>query len=250
MAALLFVDPAVPAYESLLTELQSSVDVVIVTRREDVIDQMARRLISHDRSSFDAIHILSHGTDGALQFGSARIDEQTLLDHADDLAAIGARIADDGMIVLYGCEVAKTPHGRAFVQRLAELTGAKVAATTTPTGQTALGGDWLLQYRTGGPAPVIPFDEARRATYPHVLIVPSPFALDALDGTNGFAISGADVGDEAGFAVAAAGDVNGDGLDDFILGARNAHIGIEAHGAAYVVFGTTNGYPETWRWPT
>ncbi len=38
-------------------------------------------------------------------------------------------------------------------------------------------------------------------------------------GIGGFKISGAAEFDETGFAVAAAGDVNGDGLDDFLIGA-------------------------------
>ena len=39
--------------------------------------------------------------------------------------------------------------------------------------------------------------------------------LDQLDGTNGFRLVGADVGDVSGASVVCAGDVNGDGsIDD------------------------------------
>lgn len=48
---------------------------------------------------------------------------------------------------------------------------------------------------------------------------------------------GGNAGDGAGFSVASAGDVNGDGKNDFIVGARLAdNTGINA-GSAYVVFG-------------
>ena len=63
-------------------------------------------------------------------------------------------------------------------------------------------------------------------------------SLDSLDGTNGFAINGERVGDQAGFGVSRAGDVNNDGYEDLIIGARDADSNgnIDA-GAAYVVFG-------------
>jgi Ca2+-binding RTX toxin-like protein len=61
--------------------------------------------------------------------------------------------------------------------------------------------------------------------------------LGALDGTNGFRISGVGLVDQAGSAVASAGDVNGDGIDDLIIGARSADVNGSDSGASYVVFG-------------
>ena len=48
------------------------------------------------------------------------------------------------------------------------------------------------------------------------------FELSSLDGTNGFVINGIDAGDNSGTSVSAAGDVNGDGIDDIIIGADEA----------------------------
>jgi FG-GAP repeat/PASTA domain len=56
-------------------------------------------------------------------------------------------------------------------------------------------------------------------------------------GTGGFRIQGAQGFDYAGESVAPAGDIDGDGFDDVILGGTGAHaVGYEA-GAAYVVLG-------------
>ena len=63
------------------------------------------------------------------------------------------------------------------------------------------------------------------------------FNLSALDGTNGFRISGEAANDASGLSVASAGDVNGDGIDDLIIGARGADPNGSASGASYVVFG-------------
>jgi hypothetical protein len=62
----------------------------------------------------------------------------------------------------------------------------------------------------------------------------APIDLANLGGA-GFRVDGAAPGDEAGLAVAPAGDQNGDGLADFVVGAPA--IGSGRPGAAYVVYG-------------
>ena len=57
-------------------------------------------------------------------------------------------------------------------------------------------------------------------------------------GINGFVINGASEGDQSGFSVSGAGDVNGDGFDDLIVGAHRADLnGVTDSGAGYVIFG-------------
>src|SRR6185436_154804 len=57
-------------------------------------------------------------------------------------------------------------------------------------------------------------------------------------GTGGFVINGAFPGDKSGVSVAGAGDVNGDGLADLVVGA-SSYYGNDAAGRSYVVFGRT-----------
>ena len=67
------------------------------------------------------------------------------------------------------------------------------------------------------------------------------FNLSALDGTNGFILNGIDAGDLSGVSVSSAGDVNGDGYDDLIIGARDADPNEDsAAGETYVVYGGAN----------
>ena len=59
-------------------------------------------------------------------------------------------------------------------------------------------------------------------------------------GTGGFVINGQCVGDQSGFSVASAGDVNGDGLADVIVGAKFSDPATNFNaGRSYVVFGQT-----------
>lgn len=69
--------------------------------------------------------------------------------------------------------------------------------------------------------------------------------LGSLNGSNGFKISGATANDQVGLSVSSAGDVNGDGLDDTLIGAPGVGEGLERFsGAAYVVLGN-NTFPAT-----
>ena len=58
--------------------------------------------------------------------------------------------------------------------------------------------------------------------------------LGSLNGTNGFKLDGENNNDESGISVAKAGDINGDGVSDLLIGA-DGYNGVK--GRSYVVFG-------------
>ncbi|WP_289665489.1 HYR domain-containing protein [Flavobacterium panacagri] len=76
------------------------------------------------------------------------------------------------------------------------------------------------------------------------------FNVSNLNGSNGFTVFGDTKVRESGFSVKTAGDVNNDGIDDFIIGAPgnyNPWYGKDKvykiiHGAAFVVFGKSTGF--------
>jgi Ca2+-binding RTX toxin-like protein len=65
----------------------------------------------------------------------------------------------------------------------------------------------------------------------------SSLQLSSLDGANGFRLEGVAGYDRSGRSVAAAGDVNGDGFADLIVGAYRADPNGGDSGSSYVVFG-------------
>ena len=77
---------------------------------------------------------------------------------------------------------------------------------------------------------------------------PGELSIRDLDGRNGFRLDGVDIADATGSQVAPAGDVNGDGLADLLVGARYADpAGRRNAGKVYVVFGRKGSFPASMR---
>src|SRR5260221_399893 len=75
------------------------------------------------------------------------------------------------------------------------------------------------------------------------VIFPATLELSTLDGIIGTTLNGVSAGDYSGYSVASAGDINGDGLSDLIIGAYAADPGGRTNaGSSFVVFGTRSGF--------
>ncbi len=73
---------------------------------------------------------------------------------------------------------------------------------------------------------------------------PTNFNLSDLDGNNGFILNGIDVLDLSGQSVSGAGDINGDGIDDLIVGASQGDPNNNSNaGESYVIFGSDDPFP-------
>jgi len=70
-------------------------------------------------------------------------------------------------------------------------------------------------------------------------------SLSSLNGSNGFRLDGVADYNHSGYSVNSAGDVNGDGFDDLIIGAFNAEPKGNSSGSSYVVFGKSSGFNAT-----
>jgi len=100
------------------------------------------------------------------------------------------------------------------------------AYTASPSGRSGAGESYLVYGRTNG--------------------LPAQITLDTnwLDGVNGVLFAGDTAEDNSGVSVSSAGDVNGDGLADFLIGAYAADpSGNSSAGETYLVYGQTNGLP-------
>lgn len=147
-----FVDTSVDDWETLVGDIdtasgKNTLDVVLIDARRDGIDQISTALA--DRQAIDAIHIISHGSDGMLQLGTTQLDSTTLSARANQIQGWERALSSEADILLYGCDVARTADGQAFVARLGTLTGTDVAASSDKTGNAVQGGNWQFEYKVG-----------------------------------------------------------------------------------------------------
>ncbi|WP_395375229.1 integrin alpha [Marinicella sp. W31] len=70
----------------------------------------------------------------------------------------------------------------------------------------------------------------------------SEWEVSDLDGVAGFTIRGSISGGRMGWALHGLGDINGDNLDDFVIGAPDFNISNDSGGIVYVIFGSTTGF--------
>jgi len=146
-SSILFISNNVPDYQQLGASASALLEVVVLDAQGDGLRQMADAL--QGRQRVGAVHLISHGARGALDLGSLTLNGNTLMERSADLARIRASLRPDADLLLYGCEVAQGSEGQRFITLLGEATGAHVAASTNLTGARELGGDWVLESRTG-----------------------------------------------------------------------------------------------------
>jgi len=102
------------------------------------------------------------------------------------------------------------------------------AGGADPAGQSIAGESYVVFGR----------DTAQAGNFPAVLALASLLPAGGGDGSAGFMLAGSTEGDDSGSWVSSAGDLNGDGIDDLIIGAPFASPGgVNAAGKCFVVFG-------------
>ncbi len=99
---------------------------------------------------WDRLHLLSHGSDGALQIGNQVLTSRNLWRQREQIQQLGSLLSSDGDLLIYGCELAASPAGERLVNKLADYSGADVAASDNPSGSATLcSRDWRLEYQVG-----------------------------------------------------------------------------------------------------
>jgi VCBS repeat-containing protein len=160
---LVILDSRVPNFQQLHNDIINAqqqgrdINVVILDAHRDGLEQISEALSKYNK--LDAVHIVSHGSDGQLQLGATQLNNSTLKDRSSDISAWKEVFTDGGDLLIYGCNLAGTQDGKSLVDSLSHLTATDVAASDDLTGNRLLGGDWDLEYSVGEVETQIAFSE-------------------------------------------------------------------------------------------
>ncbi|MFM9972769.1 MAG: DUF4347 domain-containing protein, partial [Burkholderiales bacterium] len=147
---IVFVDISVRDFQALLDGISPTVRVVLLDPSKDAIAKIAEVTSQYQPGQIDALHIISHGSEGQIDIGSLPLNATTMQStYAETLTRIGEHLSKDADILVYGCDFGVGDNGKAAADLLASLTGADVAASTDATGHADLGGDWDLELQDG-----------------------------------------------------------------------------------------------------
>ena len=187
---LVFVDTAAADYQQLLDDLlasddvQHEFDVHLLDSSHDGIQQIGSVLDRH--RDVDAVHIISHGTQGEVKLGDTWLSIDTVGGYTGELAHWGWSLAADADILFYGCELAASDAGQDLVEVLGSLTGADVAASDDHTGHARYGGDWNLEYISGTIETQVAFSSELQQTWQGKLaLITVDTTADVVDGGDG-----------------------------------------------------------------
>ena len=189
---LVFVDTSLDGYQELLYELlqhqsdSDQFDVILLDSHQDGLEQISHTLEHYDQ--LDAVHFISHASDGAVKLGNVWLDAGQLHAHAGDIATWGDALTSDADLLFYGCNLAATAEGQTIMNGLSALTGADVAASVDVTGHHQLGGDWDLEYTVGHVEASVLLTGSAQHHWLHILsseTVRDNFDTDSYSGNNG-----------------------------------------------------------------
>ena len=173
----IFVDPGVADYQTLITGLGTHATIVVLDANKDGVQQIHDYLMSNASlvsavgthlDGIKSLDVISHGDAGTLYLGSTILTKNNINQYDELLSDIGDQLAEDANILLYGCYVAAGDVGQQFIDQLADATGVDVVASTNLTGAAALGGDWVLgAVNAGG---MVQADPLRASSYQGILV--------------------------------------------------------------------------------
>jgi hypothetical protein len=217
---LVFIDSATPDYQDLLRDLQKQrpgrdFEVFILDSDSNGIEQISSKLQQYN--DVDAIHLVSHGSDGEISLGNTLLDNENLPSYQSAISAWQQYLSADADLLIYGCDVAETTDGEQLLQQLARLTGADITASNDATGHSALGGDWDLEYRHGSIETEVAFSAEAQKNYAAILPNSTPVNNGPFDSWNKSVLSTPE--DNAAADVISA-DIDGDGDIDIAAVSR------------------------------
>jgi hypothetical protein len=149
---LLIVDPKVQGWEGLVESITANAPserfhVFLLDSTRSGLEQITESILEFDDLS--AVHLISHGESGELFVGNNRFGGDLSAKEIQEISSWRNHLTDKADILIYGCDLASNAAGQDFIDSLARLSGADIAASNDLTGSHLLNGDWDLEFTTG-----------------------------------------------------------------------------------------------------
>jgi len=144
---LLVIDAAVEDKHLFYQQLKPGVAVVEIQAGESGLAQLTQALSQYQ--GLDALHIVSHASDGVIQLGNSQITEEMLKTEVATLSAIDGALKGGADVLFYGCNLAEGQAGESLLQFISSEANVDVAASDDVTGAFELGGNWDLEKTVG-----------------------------------------------------------------------------------------------------
>ncbi|MEM9409871.1 MAG: DUF4347 domain-containing protein, partial [Planctomycetota bacterium] len=153
---LIVVDQSVEGYEQFVDDIlkqddpNTQYEIAFLDSSSDGVKQISQIFQqSGEDKSYQAVHLVTHGSDATLNLGQTQMDGSNIHGYASELIQWQSSLTEDADFLIYGCEVGATEAGENFIQEIADLTGTDVAASDDLTGHASLGGDWEFEIIVG-----------------------------------------------------------------------------------------------------
>jgi hypothetical protein len=140
------IDTSIEDYEVLKDAVKEG-ETLLIEEGDKPLDKILNKL--EQMGQVGNITIISHGESGEIRFKNSVISSDDLNDNREKWEKLGGYLSQEGDIQLLGCNIAKGDEGKAFVEKLADITKADIAASINPTGSKEKGGDFELEFTTG-----------------------------------------------------------------------------------------------------
>ena len=146
-AELVIIDASVKDADLLASQIRPDMAVHVLASDRPNMASITDIISSyHD---LKAIHLITHGRSGRLTLSHGGLISSGSRNFRVNLEKWAKSLRPGADILLYGCDIAADTDGTLFVNAMAELTGADVAASDDVTGHEIYGVDLDLEYRTG-----------------------------------------------------------------------------------------------------
>ena len=206
----------------------------------------------NEEEGSENFHLLLSNPTGVMvqsyQYELGILDEDTEVLSSDaSLASIGGINLSPSFSSTTYTYTATIPADQTHVQ-LSAITSDDGATMTLNGGPVLSGFSYTLAMSSGdNPITYHVQSEDGNSTSTYQVVITkelpvSPYIeLNELNGANGGWINGNELNHYLGFSISSVGDFNGDGFEDFAIGAPNKSTGFSLAGEAYVVFGKPSG---------